>query len=579
MDDSSNLDPLCIILVKSGAHGGKLLFRYPFNNQTVHPSSPNNIVRDNPYAMIITEDMLNHRVNKEESNIKDGQLDGLSDETLANLFSVSKNMCGAKFELKLNDVRFVGHPVSLEPDSSENFVRKTTITMFHIVFALRAIGNYSIVACYHELSQRLGLILKHEENRVGYLTQQMRSLIAAQDEVSSLPEDQQEHHFSLATERSHLARDIENMYHDLCNNGEVRMYINKWIELSFCLPQKLHKKHFPNILVEPESIFECLEALRPYHSLLLLVETQELLDQLSTDASPALRRLVRQCSPLKSLKTLAVDTDLSLKQVFELTGHLLYWGKGTVIYPLCESNLYVLSPRLPIPIPAKLKEKFSERFSDSLMDTLATFSLPNKLAVSPPLSLHQPRITQMIIWLLQHHLVIQLHTYVTLALDERMSSSCQGKSSDEGKPANTTLNYGRREIVESESGHSQNSEEVSSFGSFGAGRELETLPENDQHEKAQEIISQSTREEILKEFTPAEQAVIMSVPAANNSDDLTRFAALSKYFRGEHHLEEMMFHENCPRSTLLQLVDKFRAVLIKHEHEDPAVSMYFKGMQ
>ena len=75
-------------------------------------------------------------------------------------------MCGAKFELKLNDVRFVGHPVSLEPDAScESLVRKTTITMFHIVFALRAVGNYSIVACYHELSQRLGL----------------------EDEVSSLP--------------------------------------------------------------------------------------------------------------------------------------------------------------------------------------------------------------------------------------------------------------------------------------------------------------------------------------------------------------------------------------------------------
>ena len=118
-------------------------------------------------------------------------------------------------------------PVFLEPDAScESLVRKTTITMFHIVFALRAVGNYSIVSCYHELSQRLGLILKHEEQRVGYLTQQMRSLIAAQVEVSSLPEDQQEHHFSLATERSHLARDIQNIYHDLCNTGEVRMYIN-----------------------------------------------------------------------------------------------------------------------------------------------------------------------------------------------------------------------------------------------------------------------------------------------------------------------------------------------------------------
>jgi hypothetical protein len=42
----------------------------------------------------------------------------------------------------------------------------------------------------------------------------------------------------------------------------VRLYINKWVELSFCLPQKLHKTHFPNILVEPESIFQCLEALR-----------------------------------------------------------------------------------------------------------------------------------------------------------------------------------------------------------------------------------------------------------------------------------------------------------------------------
>ena len=342
-------------------------------------------------------------------------------------------------------------PVFLEPDAScESLVRKTTITMFHIVFALRAVGNYSIVSCYHELSQRLGLILKHEEQRVGYLTQQMRSLIAAQVEVSSLPEDQQEHHFSLATERSHLARDIQNIYHDLCNTGKVRMYINKWVELSFCLPQKLHKKHFPNILVEPESIFECLESLRPYHSLLLLVDTQDLLDQLSTEASPALRRLVRQCSPLRSLKTLAVDTDLSLMQVFQLTGHLLYWGKATVIYPLCESNLYVLSPRLPIPIPAKLKENFLERFSDSLMETLATFSL----AVSPPLALHQPRITQIIIWLLQHHLVIQLHTYVTLALDEDMTTSCRNMSQEElARPA--AVGLGLKDIVESDSGHSQ----------------------------------------------------------------------------------------------------------------------------
>ena len=60
---------------------------------------------------------------------------------------------------------------------------------------------------------------------------------------------------------------------------------------------------------------------------------------------------------------------------------------------------------------------------------------------------------------------------------------------------------------------------------------------------------------------------------------LQRFASLCKYFRGEHHLEEIMYHENIRRSALLQLIDKFRDILVKVEHEDPAVSMYFRRME
>jgi hypothetical protein len=119
------------------------------------------------------------------------------------------------------------------------------------------------------------------------------------------------------------------------------------------------------------------------------------------------------------------------------------------------------------------------------------------------------------------------------------------------------------DIVESESG--QNTEDISSFGSFGAARELETLPEGDQEIVKVEEVSQVTREEILKNFTLAEQAVIMSVPAARNVEDLTKFAGISKYFRGEHHREEMMYHENCPWSVLLQLIDNFRQVLVKSQ--------------
>lgn len=35
-------------------------------------------------------------------------------------------------------------------------------------------------------------------------------------------------------------------------------------------------------------------------------------------------------------------------QVFQLAAHLVYWGKAVIIYPLCENNVYVLSPNASV---------------------------------------------------------------------------------------------------------------------------------------------------------------------------------------------------------------------------------------
>lgn len=100
--------------------------------------------------------------------------------------------------------------------------------------------------------------------------------------------------------------------------------------------------------------------MRPYHGLLLLIEQLELLESLPSDSSPALKRMIQMYNPLKSLQTLAADSDLTLSQVFQLTGHLVYWAKATIIYPLCESNVYVVSPDAII--TNQLLEMFSEQF-------------------------------------------------------------------------------------------------------------------------------------------------------------------------------------------------------------------------
>ena len=52
------------------------------------------------------------------------------------------------------------------------------------------------------------------------------------------------------------------------------------------------------------------------------------------------------------------------------------------------------------------------------------------------------------------------------------------------------------------------------------------------------------------------------------------FGRLTPYFRGNHHLEEVMYYENLRRSQLLTLLDKFRDVLFSCQHEDP-VTLYF----
>lgn len=54
------------------------------------------------------------------------------------------------------------------------------------------------------------------------------------------------------------------------------------------------------------------------------------------------------------------------------------------------------------------------------------------------------------------------------------------------------------------------------------------------------------------------------------------FARLCRkgYFCGNHHIEEVMYLENLRRSHLLQLLDKFRDILITYETEDPAIAMF-----
>lgn len=102
-----------------------------------------------------------------------------------------------------------------------------------------------------------------------------------------------------------------------------------------------------------------------------------------------------------------------------------------------------------------------------------------------------------------------------------------------------------------------------------------------QSDNAEESLASVEDEEkinqLLMAFEEPDRSAVRRISAASNAEDLALMVKLFQlgYFKGEHHLEEIMYFENLRRSQLLQLLDKFRDVLIIYETEDPSIASLY----
>ncbi|XP_014746437.1 PREDICTED: nitrogen permease regulator 3-like protein isoform X4 [Sturnus vulgaris] len=479
--------PISVILVSSGSRGNKLLFRFPFQRGAEHPAAQDNKPRSR-YA-----------VNGSGDTTEDQDGDSrFSDVILATILATKSDMCGKKFELKIDNVRFVGHPTLLQHALGQ--VSKTdpspkrempTMILFNVVFALRANADPSVISCLHNLSRRIAIVLQHEERRCQYLTREAKLILAIQDEVSAMAETTEgpQSPFHHILPKCKLARDLKETYDSLCTTGVVRLHINNWLEVSFCLPHKIH--YVATNFIPPEAIEKSLKSIRPYHALLLLNDEKSLLNELPLDCSPALVRVIKTTSAVKNLQQLAQDADLALLQT---------------------------------------------------------------------------QLIQMVIWMLQHRLLIQLHTYVCLMVPPNEEEL---RAQDEDMPFTARVG-----------GRSLSTPNALSFGSPTSSDDM-TLTSPSMDNSSAELIpggdsplNKRMTENLLASLLEHEREAILNVPAAQNPEDLRMFARLLHYFRGRHHLEEIMYNENMRRSQLLMLFDKFRSVLVVTSHEDPVISVF-----
>lgn len=158
-----------------------------------------------------------HNLNQRNFSISlsTGQLCGFTDEVLSTLFAVKPELCNRKFELKVNDVRFVAHPTLMQSKETKEDQKFSSI-LINIVFALHAQASYSIVKCYYELSKRLGHALVYEEERVGYLSDEMKLMVKTHDEIGGVDQGnysmQSLSAFDLILERSTLAQCLKTVH-------------------------------------------------------------------------------------------------------------------------------------------------------------------------------------------------------------------------------------------------------------------------------------------------------------------------------------------------------------------------------
>ncbi|KJH49876.1 hypothetical protein DICVIV_03987 [Dictyocaulus viviparus] len=363
----------------------------------------------------------------------------LSTCMLANILSV-RDSVDAPFELKVDNVRFAGHPKKLTTASEgsstifsivfvlpanvdsnlvESFQLTTasegSSTIFSIVFVLPANVDSNLVESFQLLSKKLALAIDSLQTQRGYFAEQERVMRSALDEfeaeVSALPESDQlafDVPWESIRRRSALAELLTKVFIDVGRTGVVQVFVDNFIEVGFCVQSRAftHAHLTPKNRAEIDKI---VKKIRPYHGILLLEDVWP-----SPDANPSVTLLLKHCEPDRSILDISTASGIPLLQVFLIVRHLLLWARAVVIYPLCNTNVYS-SATHPKPLERYISlfcQQFGSKFH--LSDVLSQFDPPRSLGEY--LNSRQPLFDQqnkakVIVALLRHQLIMQRSGY------------------------------------------------------------------------------------------------------------------------------------------------------------------------
>jgi hypothetical protein len=158
-------------------------------------------------------------------------------------------------------------------------------------------------------------------------------------------------------------------------------------------------------------------SLRPYHTILLLKDPEQIMLLLPRDASPILIQLIQSVTPTSSFEQLQTTLNCTLSQIYRFASHLHYWGLAKIVQTISARNFYVVNDKADLNNLNNLAMEFNNRFGPlELTKILGSISIPKPYHSAIPNKEQRNLYLEAIAFLLQHDLVVQVHMYLCIII-------------------------------------------------------------------------------------------------------------------------------------------------------------------
>ncbi|VDL98554.1 unnamed protein product [Schistocephalus solidus] len=418
--------------------------------------------------------------------------------------------------------------------------------------------------------------------------------------------------FALVAKRSPLCAELQQIVESVTSVGRVNIAIKGRYPVFFCLPYKAYailpvgQPHLmPNWpALRPRAVWQAMEKMRPYHTLLLTTPKEELLASfLPPDANRSLASFIKELSPTVGLNDLSVGMH-SQGHCLRLALWLVYNGHAIIAYPVAGNNSYTLAPLSHLWLNPQLLLEFAERFPHlNLAQVLSSFAdfqtLKSHLSVDTDYdqrcsttgacfweTIDLAETVELISWLLRRRLIIQLHTYVMPVLPAGGTTSLTPdacletialngqQADDESREASEVANH-------TEDANGEHRE-----------RSVVVVVAEENHAQQQQQYSIDMTKQFFAEL-PAECTESLLQEALPNLAD--RHAVMTHYRNSVRdptllrlflrilpqlpaHLEDLIFVESVDRETLILCIENFSQFLTTIRLPDP-VTACFAGIE